>query len=227
MLFNSKYFPLTRHFSWFDGHSFASGVYTLDGGKSQESVSEAINAYYGVYLLGKALKIPQVEHIGHVLLALEIRAAKTYWQMAEGAGIYEDVYAQNKMTGQIASTKVSYTTWFGPQIEHMHLINMIPFTPITEAFLTPTYVKEEYPVLQKQAFDRKEDPIDKRWSGYAYLDLAIIDPTKAWTLVNGLDFFDDGSSLTNSLYWIATRPVEAKNASAAATAAPIVVGGVQ
>lgn len=176
-------------------------------------MSEAINAYYGVYLLGKALKIPQIEHVGHVLLALEIRAAQTYWQMAQGTGIYEDEYAQNKMTGQIGATKVSYTTWFGPQIEHMHLINMIPFTPVTQAFLTPAYVQEEFPVLQKEAFDRQEDPIDKRWSGYAYLDLAIIDPRKAWTLVNTLDFFDDGSSLTNSLYWIATQP-EAKNATA-------------
>lgn len=203
---HSKYFPFTRHFSWFDGHSFASGVYTLDGGKSQESVSEAINAYYGVYLLGKTLQIPQLEHTGHVLLALEIRAAKTYWQMPAGSSIYEDVYAQNKMTGQVAATKVSYTTWFGPEIEHMHLINMIPFTPITEAFIAPAYVREEYPVLQKQAFERTPVPIDARWRGYAYLDLAIIDPARAWTLVNDLDFFDDGSSLTNSLYWIATRP---------------------
>jgi len=203
---NDKYFPFARHFSWFDGHSFASGVYTLEGGKSQESVSEAINAYYGVYLLGKALEIPQVEHMGHILLALEIRAAKTYWQMSSDSDIYEDVYARNKMTGQIASTKVSYTTWFGPEIEHMHLINMIPFTPITEALIAPSYVAEEYPVLQKEAFERKVDPIDARWSGYAYLDLAIIDPTQAWTRVNALGFFDDGSSLTNSLYWIATRP---------------------
>lgn len=203
---SSSYFPFTRHFSWFDGHSFASGVYTLDGGKSQESVSEAINAYYGVYLLGQALKVPQIEHIGHVLLALEIRAAKTYWQMPARASVYEPVYAQNKMTGQIAATKVSYTTWFGPEIEHMHLINMIPFTPITEAFIAPSYVVEEYPVLQDQAFKRRPDPIDARWRGYAYLDLAIIDPAAAWMLVNQLDFFDDGSSLTNSLYWIATRP---------------------
>uniref|UniRef100_K3WW36 glucan endo-1,3-beta-D-glucosidase n=1 Tax=Globisporangium ultimum (strain ATCC 200006 / CBS 805.95 / DAOM BR144) TaxID=431595 RepID=K3WW36_GLOUD len=216
---DDKYFPFARHFSWFDGHSFASGVYTLDGGKSQESVSEAINAYYGVYLVGKALKIPEVEHMGHLLMSLEIRAAKTYWQMSSGSDIYEDVYAQNKMTGQIAATKVSYTTWFGPEIEHMHLINMIPFTPITEAFISPAYVQEEYPVLQKEAFDRQVDPIEKRWSGYAYLDLAIINPVKAWSLVSDLDFFDDGNSLTNSLFWIATRPT-AGNSTAPAVAAP-------
>ncbi|KAL3665140.1 hypothetical protein V7S43_009772 [Phytophthora oleae] len=202
---SDTFFPFTRHFSWFDSHSFASGVYTLDGGKSQESVSEAINAYYGVYLVGKAFNVPEVEHMGHLLLALEIRGAQTYWQMPSTSDIYEPIYAANKMTGQVAATKVSYTTWFGPQVEHMHLINMIPFTPITDAFLGPEYVQEEYPILQQQAFDRAEDPIDDRWKGYAYLDLAIIDPTDAWTKVQNMSFFDDGSSRTNSLYWIATR----------------------
>ena len=203
----STFFPFTRHFSWFDSHSFASGVYTLDGGKSQESVSEAINAYYGVYLVGKSFQVPEVEHIGHLLLALGIRGAQTYWQMPSTSDIYEPIYAANKMTGQVAATKVSYTTWFGPQVEHMHLINMIPFTPVTSEFLKPAYVQEEYPILQQQAFDRAQDPIDDRWKGYAYLDLAIINPTDAWTKVQSIDFFDDGSSRTNSLYWIATRPI--------------------
>ncbi|KAJ8530521.1 hypothetical protein ON010_g14391 [Phytophthora cinnamomi] len=183
----------------------SDGVYTLDGGKSQESVSEAINAYYGVYLVGKSFKVPEVERMGHLLLAMEIRGALTYWQMPSSSGIYEPIYAANKMTGQVAATKVSYTTWFGPQVEHIHLINMIPFTPITDAFLKPAYVQEEYPILQQQAFDRAENPIDDRWKGYAYLDLAIIDPTTAWTKVQNMSFFDDGSSRANSLYWIATR----------------------
>uniref|UniRef100_M4B7Z8 glucan endo-1,3-beta-D-glucosidase n=1 Tax=Hyaloperonospora arabidopsidis (strain Emoy2) TaxID=559515 RepID=M4B7Z8_HYAAE len=203
---NDTFFPFTRHFSWFDSHSFASGVYTLDGGKSQESVSEAINAYYGVYLVGKSFEVPEVEHMGHLLLALEIRGAQTYWQMPSSSNIYEPVYAANKMTGQVAATKVSYMTWFGPQVEHMHLINMIPFTPITDAFLKPAFVREEYPILQQQAFGRAEAPIDDRWKGYAYLDFAIINPAEAWTKVQAMTFFDDGNSRTNSLFWIATRP---------------------
>lgn len=197
---------MTRHFSWFDGHSFASGIYTLDGGKSQESVSEAINAYYGVYLLGKALDLPSYQQIGHILVAVESRAAQMYWQMPSESKIYESEYAQNKMNGQVACTKVSYTTWFGPEMEHMHLINMIPFTPITPTFISPQYVQQEFPLLQKQAFDRVESPIDDRWAGYAYLDQAIINPVDAWTHVQSLNFFDDGNSRTNSLYWIATRP---------------------
>lgn len=203
---NDTYFPFTRHFSWFDSHSFASGVYTLDGGKSQESVSEAINAYYSVYLVGKSFHVPQVERMGHLLLALEIRGAQTYWQMPSSSKIYEPIYTANKMSGQVAATKVSYTTWFGPQVEHMHLINMIPFTPITDTFIKSAYVREEYPLLEQQAFGRIQDPINDLWKGYAYLDLAIINPVDAWAKVQNMTFFDDGSSRTNSLYWIATRP---------------------
>jgi endo-1,3(4)-beta-glucanase len=32
---------------FFDGHSWASGLFVQNNGKSQESSSEAINAYYG------------------------------------------------------------------------------------------------------------------------------------------------------------------------------------
>ncbi|KAF0683624.1 Aste57867_24330 [Aphanomyces stellatus] len=200
---HDPYFPLARHFSWFDGHSFASGVYVLDGGKSQESVSEAINAYYGVYLLGQVLESKEVEQTGRHLLAMEIRAAKTYWQTTPE--IYGPVYAQNRMTGQIGSTKVTYATWFGPEVEHMHLINLIPFTPITEAFVSRAFVEKEYTILDK-ALQRKVSPMDEIWRGYTYLDHAIIDPKAAWAQVETLQNFDDGNSRTNSLYWIATRP---------------------
>ncbi len=177
----------------------------MDGGKSQESVSEAINAYYGVYLLGQSLHMKKLEQFGRTLLAMEMRAALTYWHLTED--IYGALYAKNKMTGQVACTKASYATWFGPVIEHMHLINIMPFTPITEAFMPASYVSEEYPVLVQGALNRSENPMAQIWRGYAYLDHAIIDPAAAWTEVQTeLSDFDDGNSRTNSLYWIATRP---------------------
>ncbi|GLE03472.1 hypothetical protein PINS_up012374 [Pythium insidiosum] len=202
---NDTHFPFTRHFSWFDSHSFASGVYTLDGGKSQESVSEAINAYYGVYLLGRALGLEQLATMGHVLTAMETRAAKLYWQMPSGSDVYEPVYAQHRMTGQVACTKVSYATWFGPEVEHMHLINMMPFTAITPTYLSREYMAEEYAVLDHDALQRKDPPVEPRWQGYSYLALAMLKPAEAWRLVQNQTFFDDGSSRTSALYWIAMQ----------------------
>ena len=44
----------------------------------QESSSEAVNAYYGVYLLGKARDDTDLADWGRLLLAMELRSAKKY-----------------------------------------------------------------------------------------------------------------------------------------------------
>ena len=36
---------------------------------------------------------------------------------------------------------------------------------------------------------------------------AIIDKISAWNEVNTLNEFDSGNSKTNTLYWVATRPL--------------------
>lgn len=64
-------------------------MFPQGNGKSQESVSESINAYYGVYLLGLAAGDDGMRDWGRVLLALEVRAARKYWQMPRGNGVSE------------------------------------------------------------------------------------------------------------------------------------------
>lgn len=84
------FFPSARHKSWFDGHSFASGLFPFANGKSQESSSEAVNGYYGAYLWSLVRNgsanpndddSPQTNFL-RMVLAMEIRGAKTYWHMA-------------------------------------------------------------------------------------------------------------------------------------------------
>lgn len=53
----------------------------------------------------------------------------------------------------------------------------MPFTPITEAYLDPEYVKEEYPVLAT-VLDRPDDPVEEEWKGFVHLDHAILDPVR-------------------------------------------------
>lgn len=178
----------------------------LDGGKSQESVSEAINAYYSVYLLGLSIKSKVLEDFGRILLSMEMRSAREYWQMPANSSIYEPIYAANRMTGQIASTKTVYFTWFGQLDEYMHLINMIPFTPITEEFLNQSFVQEDYNVLRQKALSRVSPAMSQEWKGYAHMAQAIIDPSAAWEAIQNLTVFDDGNSRTNALFWVATRP---------------------
>ena len=61
--------------------------------------------------------------------------------------------------------KVDYTTWFAREVEYIHCIQMLPFTPITEELLRPEWVEEEYPVLA-EAYSRRSPPLKEEWKVY-------------------------------------------------------------
>ena len=42
---------------------------------------------------------------------------------------------------------MDYATWFGPYVEFIHCIQMLPFTPISEELLREEWIREEYPVI--------------------------------------------------------------------------------
>lgn len=202
---DSTYFPLARHKDLYDGHSWASGLFPQANGKSQESSSEAVNGYYAVYLLGLATHNTRLKDWGRVLLASELRSVHRYWQMKEGDDIYDSLFAANRMVGVVAALEVIDMTWFGDKVEWVHGINMMPFTPISEELLPYDFMEQEWPVLAT-AFDRKDDPPQDTWSGYLYLAKGIVDADSAWEDVQSLTVFDTANSLSNSLYWLITRP---------------------
>jgi len=206
---SDTYFPVFRMHDWYDGHSWASGLFVFSGGGNQESSSEAINAYYGLYLLGVALGNDDIRNMGRILLATEIRSAQKYWHMPSSSNIYENVFAANKMVGRVWTTGAQYSTWFGTNVEFIHLIQMLPFTPITEALLTPSFVQEEYPVLAK-GLTRGSPAITMSWKVYTYMAHAIADPIAAHTQISSLTYSQlisgTGNSATNVWHWLATRP---------------------
>ena len=151
-------FPLARHKSWFDGHSFASGLFPFADGKSQESSSEAINCYYGAYLWakvrwGSSADGSKLVNFARLLLATEITGAKTYWHMVpsdassspgktgltnstaantwQAPHAYTPTFEQNYMVGNLGMTDATCTTWFGNENIYVHLINFMPVTAIT------------------------------------------------------------------------------------------------
>jgi endo-1,3(4)-beta-glucanase len=73
------------------GHSWAAGLQPSFDGKNQESSSEAVSAYYGVALLGKATGNAELEGWGRLMLATEIRAARKYTQVYSGNDLYQQV----------------------------------------------------------------------------------------------------------------------------------------
>jgi endo-1,3(4)-beta-glucanase len=73
-------------------------------------VSEAINAYYSVHLLGKAIKDEKLSKWGRLLLAREMRGAHWYWQMGASWSPYPPVFSATKMAGVVGSSDTKVQT---------------------------------------------------------------------------------------------------------------------
>lgn len=197
------YFPITRNKDWFTGHSWASGLFESDFSRNQESTSEAVNAYYAVYLYGLAVGNDDLRDLGQTMLALELRATWTYWQIMSGDDIYPSPFADTKVVGILWDNRVEYNTFFGANTEFIHGIQYLPFTPIAEALLRPSWMREAYPVVAQTLTN---PGLAEGWRGFIYMAHATFAPEEAWTEVQGLRTYDNGNSRTNTLYWVATRP---------------------
>ena len=230
LLDDDNFFPFTRHLNWFDGHSFASGLFPYGNGKSQESSSEAVNCYYGAYLWskvrfgdgggidsssGNAIGGKGGTDFARLLLAMELRGARTYWHMipsdkAKSAGeetnppsVYSNRFANNYMVGNLGMMDAVCSTWFGTNPLYVHMINFVPLTGATSLLFDANYVKEEY----TNALSKLYDGVEMAWKGYVVADRAIIDPNGAWKDAKKLISYelDAALSLSQLLYFISTR----------------------
>jgi len=218
---DSVFFPLARHKSWYDGHSFATGLFPFGNGKSQESSSEAVNAYYGAYLWSMVREGAQDDPLfeltdfARLLLAMEIEGARTYWHMLPPSDVsnktastrpvvYNPTFEKNYMVGNLGMMDAVCSTWFGTASLYVHMINFMPVTAITSVLFNQTYVEKEFDaVLAPILAD-----VEMAWRGYVISDQAIINPTSAWTEAQKLVSYELDSAISKSqvLYWISTRP---------------------
>ncbi len=194
-------FPRFRHMDFFRGHSWAAGLSELGDGQDQESTSEAVNAWYGLHLLGLATGDARMSELGRVLQALEVDGARTYWQIPAASTIYADPFSQNMCVGILFETKAVFATFFAAGPEFVYGIQMLPYTPASEELVSPAWVGDAWPRMQSAAASASQG-----WRGFLYMAHATTDRSAAWAEVNTLTSFDDGNSQTNALWWVATRP---------------------
>jgi endo-1,3(4)-beta-glucanase len=127
-------YPLARHKSFYDGHSWASGLFPQANGKSQESSSEAVNCYFAVTLWSRLKEDLVLYNFSRLLLAMEIRSAQKYWHITPECPFASQppFSTNNFMVGNLGGLDVTATTWFGSKPFYVHLINLLPITSITE-----------------------------------------------------------------------------------------------
>ena len=231
------YFPTWRHKDWYLGSSWASGIVTIGGdpypnGRNQESSSEAIAAYEAIGMYGDAaarmfagsadpywedqfLHAQRIRDMGRLLMATEVRTAKTYWHVQadnpETTRIYPEAY-ESKVVGMMWSLMAQEQTWFGNESYKSYGIQVMPLTPISELRDSPAWVKEMLPLFNASCIsDTKCE--DDGWSVLVLAMQATVGLWRdAWKSAMRLsdDVFEaaggNGHSRSNTLWYIASRP---------------------
>mmetsp|Transcript_26055 Transcript_26055/g.39396 ORF Transcript_26055/g.39396 Transcript_26055/m.39396 type:complete len:954 (-) Transcript_26055:1036-3897(-) len=241
-----KDFPLARHKSWFDGHSFASGLFPFATGKSMESSSESINGYYGAYLWSKVRQQQQLQtsstfltsavverqvSFNRLLLAMELQGIDTYWHISSTSPLDESFIKKHTMVGNLGMMDVTATTWFGTNPLYVHMINFMPITAMTRRlFSNKAYLETEFQTAISPIYGK----VEMAWKGYVICDKAMaIDPNDAWKDALNLRSYELDQAISQSqvLFFISTTPgfipnnsstVESANSSSSSSSSTVV-----
>lgn len=227
-------FPIFRHKDWYLGSSWASGLIsagipTPSHGRNQESSSEAIAAYEAIALFGDVMmdafdeggdssqkeNAKHVRDVGRLLTLMEVHAANRYWHVwnsTSHVNTYPPEYKE-AVVGMMHETMASFQTWFAPEDFVSYGIQLLPFTPVSERRDDPEWASILYPAYKKSCFNEEDFCVDNGWTVVLSGLRATIGERKE-ALEDALSIPEDvfssdgacGHSLSNTLWYIATRP---------------------
>lgn len=191
------YFPVSRMFDWYHGHSFAHGLYESGDGRDQESSSEDVMAAYALKMWGAATGDANTAARGDLMLAVQARALSMYYLYESNNTVEPADFIGNKVAGILFENKIDHTTYFGANIEYVQGIHMMPLLPSTALVRTQDFVTQEW---AKYFSNGRADTVAGGWRGVLYGNLATVQPAQAWAWFSqsGFDstWLDGGASLT-------------------------------
>ncbi len=169
-------FPYIRCFDKYAGHSWASGDANFADGNNQESSSESLNAWYGMMLWGEATGNKTVRDTGLSLFNIERTAVEEYWFDVSGTNFPKDF--QEVALGMIWGGKGAFATWFSGDIDCIHGINWLPFTPASIYMgRHPDYVKKNHDRIVEKRKEGKN--YNNGWGDLVVMFNALSDPASA------------------------------------------------
>ncbi|XHR27284.1 MAG: discoidin domain-containing protein [Chthoniobacteraceae bacterium] len=115
--------PFLRTFDVWEGHSNAGGV-SSSTGENQESSSEAVQSWGGMFLLGSMLNDDQMAAAGAMGFSMESAAANEYWQDLWQTNLSPNYNRQEG--GIIGADGVSYGTYFSGDPAWVYAIQYCP-----------------------------------------------------------------------------------------------------
>ena len=99
---NGQFFPFSRAFDWYHGHSWAHGVTPFGDGKDQESTSEDANVAYAIKMWGKVIGDKSMEARGNLMLSILARSFQNYFLMDSANVNQPSRFIANKVTGIVS-----------------------------------------------------------------------------------------------------------------------------
>jgi endoglucanase Acf2 len=196
-------FPYLRCFDKYAGHSWASGDANFADGNNQESSSESLNAWYGMILWGAATGDTVVRDAGLFLFNTERTAVEEYWFDASGTN-YPETFTQVAL-GMVWGGKGAFGTWFSADIDCIHGINWLPFTPASIYMgRSPQYVKKNHDRIVEKRKGGKD--YNNGWGDLVAMFGALQDPTVAAGYIDATPAckLEDGNSHAFMYHWIYT-----------------------
>lgn len=198
------YFPVSRNFDWYHGHSWAHGLYESYDGKDQESSSEDAMSAYALKMWGFVTGDQNLEARGNLQLALTARSLQNYFLYESDNTIEPANFIANKVAGILFENKIDHTTYFGADVAFIQAIHMLPLLPCSTLTRTQNFVSEEWRTWFN---DGRADSAPGGWKGILYANLAIVDPQASWNFFADPNFnagnLDGGASRTWYLAWAA------------------------
>ncbi|KAB8299979.1 hypothetical protein EYC80_000221 [Monilinia laxa] len=192
-----SYFPVSRNFDWYHGHSWAHGLYETFDGKDQESSSEDSLSAYAIKMWGRTIGDANMEARGNLQLAITARSLQNYYLYESSNTVQPSNFIGNKVAGILFENKIDHTTYFGGAPEYVQGIHMLPLLPHSTLTRTEEFVTEEWNTYFSNG---RVDSVVGGWRGILYANLAIVDPRTSWNFFAQSAFdaswLDGGASRT-------------------------------
>ncbi|KAK0376064.1 glycosyl hydrolase family 81 [Colletotrichum limetticola] len=171
------FFPFSRNFDWFHGHSWARGVLEAPDGKDQESSAEDAFSTYAIKMWGKVIGDAKIEGRGNLQLAVTARSLQSYFLLASDNDVQPPNFIGNRATGILWDRKINHTTYFGDEIAYIQGIHMLPIVPSSAYVRKASFVREEWD--QYFAGNKSGSLTSGGFAGHVYANLAIADKAGA------------------------------------------------
>ena len=196
-------FPFIRCFDKYAGHSWASGNADFADGNNQESSSESMNAWYGLMLWGEATGNDRLRDTGTFLFNTERTAIEEYWFDVSDTNYPKDF--PEVALGMIWGGKGAFGTWFSGDVDCIHGINWLPFTPASIYMgRFPDYVKKNHArIVEKRKGGRD---YNNGWGDLVVMFNALADPqaAAAWFDANPQCKLEGGNTRAFMDQWVHT-----------------------